>query len=38
MQTIKQTEENLKFVTDEKIKEMEFKSTYVPKSQILNSK
>lgn len=35
---MRQTEKNLNFVTDEKIKEMEFKSTYVPKSQILNSK
>lgn len=35
---IRQTEKNLKFVTEETIEEMEFKRTYVPKSQILNMK
>lgn len=35
---IRQTEKNLKFVTEEDMEEMEFTRTYVPKSQILNMK
>lgn len=35
---MRQSEKNLKFVTEEKIEEMEFIRTYEPKSQILNSK
>ncbi len=38
LKAIKQAEKNLTFVTDEAIKEMEFRNTHVPKSQILNSK
>ncbi len=37
-EALKQTEKHLTFVTEEKIKEMEFKKNYVPKSQILNLK
>ena len=38
IQTIKAMEKKLEFVTDEKIEEIKFKNTHVPKSQILNSK
>lgn len=38
LDNIRQIEKNLTFVTEEKIEEMEFKKTYVPKSQILNLK
>ena len=38
LKTKKQMEKNLNFVTEEAIKEMEFKRNYVPKSQILNVK
>ncbi len=38
LESIRETEKNLTFVTEEKIKEMEFKRNYVPKSQILNIK
>ena len=38
IESVKHIEKNLKFVTDEKIEEMKFISTYVPKSQILNKK
>ncbi|MCI9365348.1 MAG: DUF600 family protein [Clostridia bacterium] len=34
----KNTEKNLDFVTEEKIEEMEFSNTHIPKSQILNLK
>lgn len=35
LKDMKRTGQNLTFVTEEKIEEMEFKKTYVPKSQIL---
>lgn len=38
LETIKSAEKNFKFVTEDAIKEMEFKNTHVPKSQILNFK
>ena len=38
LDTIKQIEKNLDFVTDKKIEEMEFMERHVPKSQILNPK
>ncbi len=38
IESVKHIEKNLKFVTDKKIEEMKFISTYVPKSQILNKK
>ncbi len=38
LKIIKQAEKSLTYVTDETIKEMEFRNTHVPKSQILNSK
>ena len=38
LDTYKTIEKNLEFVTEERIEEMEFSSTHVPKSQILNPK
>ena len=38
IESVQHIEKNLKFVTDKKIEEMKFISTYVPKSQILNKK
>lgn len=38
LENIRAMKRSLEFVTEEKIKEMEFSSTHVPKSQILNSK
>lgn len=38
IETIKDTEKKLEFVTEEKLEEMEFKNTHVPKSQILITK
>ena len=38
LETIKSIEKKLKFVTEDTIKEMEFKNSHVPKSQILNLK
>ncbi len=37
-ETIRQKERALEYVTEEKIEEMEFKRSYIPKSQILNIK
>lgn len=38
LETIRQIEKRLSYVTDETIKEMEFKKNHIPKSQILNLK
>ncbi len=38
IETIKDTEKKFEFVTEEKLEEMEFKNTHVPKSQILITK
>lgn len=38
LETTRQIEKNLVFVTEEKIKEMEYKKNHIPKSQILNLK
>ncbi len=37
LETVRQLEKSLTYVTDEKIKEMEFKKNHIPKSQILKS-
>lgn len=38
LSTYKNIEKNLEFVTEERIEEMEFSNTHIPKSQILNPK